>query len=89
MIYEIRYTKRAIKNIPNIKQAKLDKKLKELIEIIKQNPFQNPPPYERLLGDLNEYYSRRINYQHRLVYRIYEEERKIKIVSIWSHYENV
>ena len=89
MSYKIKYTKRAVKYIPNIKQAKLDIKLKKLLDIIKENPFQNPPPYEKLLGDLKDYYSRRINYQHRLVYEVYEEEKQIKILSIWSHYENV
>ena len=60
---------------------------KALIAIIKENPFQNPPPYEKLVGDLNGSYSRRINVQHRLVYDVFEEEQTIKILSLWTHYE--
>ena len=87
MIYDVRYTKRAIKDIPKIKQAKLNDKLKKLIEVIQNNPFQTPPPYEKLSGDLKEYYSRRINIQHRLVYKVNEKEKQVQILSIWSHYE--
>lgn len=89
MSYEVRYTKRALKDIPKIKSANLSEKLKNLIEVIKINPFQNPPPYERLLGDLKDFYSRRINIQHRLVYEVNQEKKQIKILSIWSHYENI
>lgn len=89
MTYEIRYTKRAIKDIPKIKQAKLNIKLKKLLDILRENPFQNPPPYEKLLGDLEEYYSRRINLQHRLVYKVNEEAKHIQILSVWSHYKNI
>ena len=62
---------------------------KNLIDIIKSNPFQNIPLYEKLVGDLQGAYSRRINIQHRLVYQVYEEEKVIKIISVWSHYENI
>ena len=65
----------------------LDEKAKALISVIKENPFQNPPPYEKLVGDLNGSYSRRINVQHRLVYDVFEEEQTIKILSLWTHYE--
>lgn len=88
-MYEIRFSKRAVKDIPKIKQAKLNDKLKYLLDIIRENPFKNPPPYERLLGELKEYYSRRINIQHRLVYKVNEEKRQIQILSIWTHYENI
>lgn len=88
-MYEIIYTKTAGKDIPKLKSAKLDKKALALIEVIKSNPFQNPPPYEKLRGELKEFYSRRINVQHRLVYQVLEEEKIVKIVSLWSHYENV
>ncbi len=88
-MYKIVYRKNAVKDIPKIKSAGLNDKLKALVEIIKQNPFQNPPPYEKLLGDLEGAYSRRINIQHRLVYQVYEEEKIIKIISIWSHYERI
>lgn len=86
-MYKIVYTKTAAKDIPKLKAAHLDEKAKSLIEIIKSNPFQNPPPYEKLVGDLNGAYSRRINIQHRLVYQVYEKEQTIKIVSLWTHYE--
>lgn len=89
MSYEIRYSKKVIKDVQKIKQAKLNTKLKSLLDIIREDPFQNPPPYERLLGELKEYYSRRINFQHRLVYKVNEEQKQIQIVSIWSHYENI
>lgn len=86
-MYKIVYTKSASKNIPKLKAAKLDDKAKMLIEIIRQNPFQNPPPYEKLVGNMASLYSRRINIQHRLVYEVYENEKIIKIVSVWSHYD--
>jgi toxin YoeB len=83
------YRKKVLKDIPKIKAIKLESKVQKLIEIIKQNPFQNPPPYEKLVGDLEGAYSRRINVQHRLVYQILEEEKTIKILSLWTHYENI
>ena len=86
-MYRIVYTKIATKDIPKLKSAHLDEKAKSLIEIIKENPFQNPPPYEKLVGDLNGAYSRRINVQHRLIYEVYESEKTIKIISLWTHYE--
>lgn len=86
-MYRIVYTKTATKDIPKLKSAHLDEKAKSLIEIIRENPFQNPPPYEKLVGDLNGAYSRRINVQHRLVYEVYESEKTIKIISLWTHYE--
>ena len=86
-MYKIVYTKTAVKDIPKLKAAHLDSKAKSLIEIIREAPFQNPPPYEKLVGDLNGAYSRRINVQHRLVYQVYEEEQTIKILSLWTHYE--
>ena len=86
-MYKVVYDKRAVKAIPSLKAAKLDEKVKKLIEILKENPFRNPPPYEQLVGDLKGFYSRRINIQHRLVYQVYEEEKTVKIVSMWTHYE--
>lgn len=89
MSYEVRYAKRAVKDIPKIKSANLNNKLKALIEVIKEDPFKVPPPYERLLGDLKDCYSRRINIQHRLVYKVNQEKKQVQILSIWSHYENL
>ena len=86
-MYKIVYAKTALKDIPKLKSAHLDEKAKALISVIKENPFQNPPPYEKLVGDLNGSYSRRINVQHRLVYDVFEEEQTIKILSLWTHYE--
>lgn len=81
-MYTIVYRKQVIKDIPKLKAIRLDDKTKNLIDIIKENPYQTPPPYEKLLGDLQGAYSRRINIQHRLVYQILEEEKIIKIISI-------
>ncbi len=86
-MYKIVYTKTATKDIPKLKGAHLDEKAKALIEIIRNDPYQMPPPYEKLVGDLNGAYSRRINIQHRLVYEVYETEQTIKILSLWTHYE--
>ncbi len=86
-MYKIIFAKSATKNIPKLKSAKLVDKTKNLIEIIKVNPFQNPPPYEKLVGNMSNLYSRRINIQHRLVYEVFESEKTIKIVSVWSHYD--
>ena len=88
-MYSVVYTKSAIKDIPKLKSSNLSKKALLLIELIKNNPYQNPPPYEKLIGDMQGLYSRRINIQHRLVYQVYEEEKIVKIISIWSHYEKV
>lgn len=87
VVYKIVYTKRAVNDIKNLKSAKLDKKAKLLIELVRENPFQTPPPYEKLLGDLKGAYSRRINIKHRFVYEVLENEKTIKILSMWSHYE--
>ena len=86
-MYKIVYTKTAIKDIPKLKSAHLDEKAKALIEVIRENPYQTPPSYEKLVGDLAGLYSRRINIQHRLVYEVLEDEQTIKIVSLWTHYE--
>ena len=88
-MYKIVYRKQVIKDIPKIKAIGLSDKTQRLIEVIKENPYQNPPPYEKLVGDLKGAYLRRINIQHRLVYQVYEQERIIKIISILSHYEKI
>lgn len=86
-MFEIVYTKSALKDIPKLKEAKLDIKVKRILNIIREKPYQNPPPYEKLNGDLKGAYSRRINIQHRLVYEINEDEKTIKIINMWKHYE--
>jgi Txe/YoeB family toxin of toxin-antitoxin system len=81
------YTKEALKDSKKIKSNELKEKVQFLLEILAQNPFQNPPPYEKLLGDLGGAYSRRINIQHRLVYQVYSKEKVIKVLRMWTHYE--
>ena len=88
-MYKIFYTKQAIKDIPKLKSANLDKIVLALVEILKNNPFQNPPPYEKLVGDFQGLFSRRINIKHRLVYQVLEDEKNIKILSVWTYYENI
>lgn len=88
-MYKIVYTKDSIKDIEKLKGANLNKKVLALIEIIKNNPFQTPPPYEKLVGDLQGLYSRRINVKHRLVYQILENVQTVKIISMWTHYEKI
>ncbi len=79
-MYSVFYTKNAVKDIEKLKGAKLDGKAKALTALIKENPFQAPPPYEKLQGDLLCTYSRRINIKHRLVYSVHEEEKAVKII---------
>jgi toxin YoeB len=86
-VYSIVYDKKAVKDIPKLKAAKLDRKAKALLDLIRENPFQTPPPYEKLQGDLQGAYSRRINITHRLVYQVIEEQFTVKIISMWTHYE--
>lgn len=80
-MYRIVVTKQALKDFPNLTSAGLDKKAKALIGLLKENPFQNPPSYEKLVGDMDGLYLRRINIKHRLIYQVYEEEKTVKIVS--------
>ena len=86
-MYNIVYTKKAINDISKLKNVKLDKKARALIEIIKENPYKTPPSYEKLMGDLTGAYSRRINIKHRLIYEVLEEEKTVKIISLWMHYD--
>jgi toxin YoeB len=86
-MYEIRYTKQAAKDIINLVQAKLDGKVKNLIEIIRINPYETPPPFDKIVGDLNGAYSRRINRQHRMIYKIDEEHHAVILLRLWTHYE--
>ncbi len=97
-MYRIVYEKQAVKDIKNLKEAGLNKKAKELIEIIRNSSFQTPPVYEGLVGNLQGFYSRRINIQHRLVYQVYQEkvtaddtvyQGTIKIIRMWTHYEKI
>jgi toxin YoeB len=81
------YTRQARKDAQKIASSNLKPQAQRLLEILANDPFQNPPPYEKLIGDLAGAYSRRINIQHRLVYQLYEAERTVKVLRMWTHYE--
>jgi toxin YoeB len=85
--WHLLYTKAAQKDAKKLAEAGLKPKASALLEIIQQDPFQTPPPFEKLVGDLSGAYSRRINIQHRLVYQVLEEERVVKVLRVWTHYE--
>jgi toxin YoeB len=85
--WTLEFTKTALKDALKLKQAGLWKKAEGLLAILHSNPFQNPPPYEKLIGDLSGAYSRRINIQHRLVYSINENEKSVRILRMWTHYD--
>ena len=87
MSWEIVFTKQAQKDAKKVASAGLKAKAQILLDVIKENPFQNPPPYEKLVGDLAGAYSRRINIQHRLIYQVYVEQRVVKVIRLWTHYE--
>ena len=86
-MWEIYYTKQAKKDAKKLAASGLKNKAKELLSIIEENPYQNPPPYEKLVGDLDGAYSRRINIQHRLVYEVVEDQRAIKVLRLWTYYD--
>ena len=87
MTWTLCFTKQAQKDARKIEQTGLRDKVQHLLDILTENPFQNPPPYEKLVGDLDGAFSRRINIQHRLVYQILEEQETVKILRMWTHYE--
>ncbi len=87
MNWEILFTRQAQKDANKISQAGLKPKVAQLLKLLTENPFRNPPPYEKLIGDLSGAYSRRITIQHRLIYQIYSEDKKIKVLRMWTHYE--
>jgi toxin YoeB len=85
--WKLYYTKQAQKDARKLASSGLKSKAQELLQIIAQDPFQNPPPYEKLIGDLAGAYSRRINIQHRLVYQVLEVDKAVKVLRLWTHYE--
>ena len=87
MSWKVIYTKHAQKDAKKLASSGLKKKAQQLLNIIEENPFQTPPPYENLVGDLTGAISRRINIQHRLVYQVIESENIIKVLRMWTHYE--
>ena len=84
--YKVIYSKQALKDAKKLTSANLSKKAQNLIEIIKKDPFQTPPPYEKLVGNLSGLYSRRINIQHRILYEVREKDRVIRVHRMWTHY---
>ena len=85
--WKLVYTKQALKDAKKIKSAGLKEKTEFILGNLEKNPLQNPPPFEKLIGDLTGAYSRRINIQHRLVYQIYSELKTVKVIRMWTHYE--
>jgi len=85
--WQVVFTKQAQKDAKKLASSGLKKKALSLIDILKENPFQVPPPYEKLIGDLLGAYSRRINIQHRIVYQILREKKVVKVLRMWTHYE--
>lgn len=81
------FTKQAQKDAKKLAHSGLKPQAERLLEILKENPYDNPPPYEKLLGDLTGAYSRRINIQHRLVYQILDNLKTVKVLRMWTHYE--
>ncbi len=81
------YAKHALKDARKLAAAGLKGRAQDLLEILANDPFQNAPAYEKLVGDLAGSYSRRINYQHRLVYEVFKKERKVRVLRMWTHYE--
>ncbi len=86
-MWQVYYTKQVQKDARKLTSSGLKNKAQELLSIIEADPYQNPPPYEKLVGDLSGAYSRRINIQHRFVYQVLEKEKSIKVLRLWSHYE--
>ena len=87
MSYQLVFTKQAQKDAKKLAISGLRSKAERLLAILQIDPFQTPPPYEKLIGDLAGAYSRRINIQHRLVYQVFESERIVKVIRLWTHYE--
>ena len=85
--WKVVYTKQSLKDAKKIKSAGLKEKVENLLKILETDPLQNPPRYEKLVGDLSGAFSRRNNIQHRLVYQIYPKIKTVKVIRMWSHYE--
>jgi toxin YoeB len=86
-MWNVVFTKQAQKDAKKLSAAGLRPKAESLIEILRENPYKTPPPYEKLIGDLSGALSRRINIQHRLVYQVLEDENTVKVIRMWTHYE--
>jgi len=87
VIWNLAYSRYALKDAQKLSAAGLKDKAQTILTILEKDPFQNPPPYEKLVGDLKGAYSRRISIQHRLVYEVFQKERTVRVLRMWSHYE--
>lgn len=87
MKWAVVYAKHALKDAKKLAAAGLKANAQGLLDVLANNPFENPPPYEKLVGDLDGAYSRRINIQHRLVYEVFKKERTVRVLRMWTHYE--
>lgn len=87
MMWQLQFTKQSQKDAKKVASSGLKPKAQELLEILRNDPFADPPPFEQLIGDLSGAYSRRINIQYRLVYQVLEKERAVKVLRLWTHYE--
>jgi toxin YoeB len=85
--WQVVYAKAAVKDAKKIAAAGLKEKAQSLLDVLAEDPFRNPPPYEKLVGDLEGAYSRRINIQHRLVYEVFKKEKTVRVLRMWTHYE--
>jgi len=86
-MYELVYSKQAIKDSSRLKKSNLLTKGKEILSLLEKDPFMSPPLFEKLTGNLKGYYSRRLNQQHRIVYEVYQKEKIVRIIRLWTHYE--
>lgn len=87
VIWSVVFAKQALKDAEKLKASGLKEKAQALLEVLEMDPFQNPPPFEKLVGDLSGAYSRRINIQHRLVYEVFLEQRTVRVLRMWTHYD--
>ena len=87
VIWSVVFAKQAVKDAKKLKASGLKEKAQALLEVLETDPFQNPPPFEKLVGDLSGAYSRRINIQHRLVYEVFSEQRTVRVLRMWTHYD--
>lgn len=87
MSRELAFSRQALKDVRKVKAAGLKPRVEELLALLQRDPFEKPPPFEKLVGDLSGAYSRRINIQHRLVYEVFAQERVVRVLRMWTHYE--
>lgn len=85
--WSVVFAKQALKDAKKVKASGLKEKAQALLSLLESDPFQNPPPFEKLVGDLSGAYSRRINIQHRLVYEVFEDQRAVRVLRMWTHYD--